>query len=393
MSKREIPVPVAIARGILWSAILLAAALIAPQSGGQTPSRFVGTISAIGRDTLTIKTDQGPSYQVEIPATAVLKRIAPGQRDLSAAESIQFNDLSVGDRALVRLDPNAPAGTSVALQIVAVKQADVAMKQQMEREDWQRRGVGGLVKSVDAASGVIVLTSGAGEMAKTITIHTTPATMFKRYAPGSVRFDEAQPAPIAAIHVGDQLRARGEKNADGTEVSANEVISGSFRNISGLIVSVDPAGLTLVVKDLATKKPVTVRIRADSEMRRLPERMAQMLAAILKGTVPSGVHGQGAGRGELESAGGQAGGQGRAWNRPVGEGGLQQLLNRAPEIQLGDLKKGEAVMLVATEGASEVEAVTLLAGVEPLLESPEASRDLLSNWSMDSGAGSSEAAQ
>jgi hypothetical protein len=49
------------------------------------------------------------------------------------------------------------------------------------------------------------------------------------------------------------------------------------------------------------------------------------------------------------------------------------------------LQKGEAVMLVSTQGANEVTAVTLLAGVEPLLEAP-ASRDLLSNWSMGSGS-------
>jgi hypothetical protein len=369
--KRKIRVPIAMAHGALWSEILVAAALIAPLAGGQTPSRFVGTISAIGGDALTIKTDQGQSYQVEVPATAALKRIAPGQRDLSAAQEIQFSGLAVGDRALVRLDPGAPAGTLEALQIVAVKQADVALKQQMEREDWQRRGVGGLVKSIDAASGVIVLTSRAGALTKTIAVHTTPSTIFKRYAPGSARFDEAQPAPIEAIHAGDQLRARGEKNADGTEISADKVIFGSFRNISGVIASVDPAGLTLVVKDLTTKKTVTVRITAESQMRRLPERMAQMLAALLKGTVPGG-------------------GQGGAWNRPGGEGGPQQVLNRAPAIQLDDLKKGEAVMLVSTEGTGEVAAITLLAGVEPLLESPGASRDLLSNWSMNSGAGASE---
>ena len=72
----------------------------------------------------------------------------------------------MGDRALVRLDPDAPAGVSQALQIVAIKQTDVARKQQMEREDWQRRGVGGLVRSVDAASGTIVLTAGAGAAAR-----------------------------------------------------------------------------------------------------------------------------------------------------------------------------------------------------------------------------------
>ena len=64
-------------------------------------------------------------------------------------------------------------------------------------------------------------------------------------------------------------------------------------------------------------------------------------------------------------------------------------MSRAPAIQLSDLQKSEAVMLVSTQGSSDVTAITLLAGVEPLLEAP-ASQDLLSNWSM--GTGGAEAA-
>jgi hypothetical protein len=69
-----------------------------------------------------------PDLPGEVPAAAAIKRIAPGQKDLSTAETIQFSDLAVGDRALVKLDPDAPAGTSQALQIVAIKQSDVAAK-------------------------------------------------------------------------------------------------------------------------------------------------------------------------------------------------------------------------------------------------------------------------
>ena len=91
-----------------------------------------------------------------------------------------------------------------------------------------------------------------------------------------------------------------------------------------------------------------------------------------------------------------AGGGNAAPNGPPGAGGprgggdMQQILSRAPAIQLSDLQKGEAVMLVSTQGASDVTAITLLAGVEPLLEAP-ASQDLLSNWSMGaSGEGGGE---
>jgi len=351
----------------------------------QAPSKIVGAITSINGSTVTVKSDAGDLRQVNVLETAVLKRIAPGEKDLSAAVAIQLSDLAIGDRVLVKLDPNAIGQTAQALQIIAIKQADVAQKQQKDRDDWQRRGVGGLVKSVDTAGGVIVLTSGAGATAKTITVHTTPATVLKRYAPASVRYDGAQPAPIDAIHAGDQLRARGVKNADGTEMAAEEVISGSFRNISGTVVSTDAASSTLVVKDLATKKQVTVHVTPDGQMRRLPDRMAQGLAARLKGTQTGAANAPAASAGNAQPAGGQPRTGSGQWGGQGG-GDPQQMLSRAPAIQLGDLQKGEAVMLVSTDGTSDVTAITILAGVEPLLEAPAASRDLLANWSVGSGA-------
>jgi len=384
-------------------ALLATATLIAPIALAQAPANFLGTITAISGTTLTVKTDAGQAYQVEVPAAAAIKRIALGEKDLSKAETIQFTDLAVGDRALVKIDPDSPAGTPQALRVIAVKQGDVAAKQQKDREDWQRNGVGGLVKSVDSGGGVIVLTSGSGATAKTITVHTTSATTLKRYAPASVSFDAAVSAPISAIQAGDQLRARGTKNADGTSIDAVEVVSGTFRNISGTVLSTDPASSTLVVKDLATKKQVTIHITPDVQMRKLPDQMAAILAMRLKGgsgggagawsgggQAPGGAAGstprpanQAGGQGSGAAGGGQWQGQG---GRGAGGGGdPQQMLSRAPAIQIADLKKGDAVMVVSTDGTTDVTAITLLAGVEPLLEAPAASQSLLNNWSMGSG--------
>jgi hypothetical protein len=387
-------------------AVLATATSIIPMARAQAPANFLGTVTAISGTTLTVKTDAGQSYQVEVPAAAAIKRIALGEKDLSKAETIQFSDLAVGDRALVKIDPDSPAGTSQALRVIAVKQSDVAAKQQKDREDWQRNGVGGLVKSVDAGGGVIVLTSGAGATAKTITVHTTSATTLKRYAPASVSFDAAAAAPISAIQAGDQLRARGTKNSDGTSIDAAEVVSGTFRNISGTVLSTDPASSTLVVKDLATKKQITIHITADVQMRKLPDQMATILAMRLKGGGAGAWSGGGqAGGGAAGStprpanqAGGQASGaaggagqwQGQA-GRGAGGGDPQQMLSRAPVIKIADLKKGDAVMVVSTDGATNVTAITLLAGVEPLLEAPAASQSLLNNWSMGGGQGAADA--
>jgi hypothetical protein len=101
--------------------------------------------------------------------------------------------------------------------------------------------------------------------------------------------------------------------------------------------------------------------------------MATMLAARLKGTASSA-----GSQGGASQWAGQNGGQGQ------GGGDPQQMLSRLPAVPLNDLQKGEAVMLVSTQGEDEVTAITLLAGVEPLLQAPAASQNLLSNWSMSS---------
>jgi hypothetical protein len=376
---------------------LLSLLLAAPQAGAQAAAtRFLGTISAISGNTITVKPAQGDARQVEVPSSAQLERIEPGQTSLSAAVAMQFSELAVGDRVLVNVDPNATGTTPQALRVVAIKAEDVAKKQQEETQAWQR-GVGGLVKSVDASAGTIVLTSGVGPMMRTITVHIAPSTVLKRYAPGSVSFSQAQTAPVSAVQPGDQLRARGEKNADGTEINADQVVSGSFRNISGTIVSIDASNSTIVVKDLATKKPVTVHMGADVQMRKLSDRMAQFLAARLNGKA-GGQPGNGgqAGNGSGAQQGGSGAGEGNSAETGAGGqrggGDPQQMLNRAEVIHVSDLQKGEAVMLVSTQGASDVTAVTLLAGVEPLLEAP-ASQDLLANWSMNSSAPEESAAQ
>ena len=389
-------------RGWLVHMVLVGALLAAlPAAFAQAPTRFLGSITAISGNNITIKTSTGDVHQFEVPSSAPIRRIEPGQTSLSNAVTIPLSDLAVGDRLLVLLNPNAGGGTPQASEIVAIKHEDVVKRQEQQSQAWAE-GVGGLVKSVDPASGTIVLAAGSGLATKSVTVHTAPSTVLKRYAPASVSYAQATPAPITDIHPGDQLMARGTKNSDGTELTAQEVVSGSFRNISGLISSVDDSNQTISVKDLLTKKPVTIHITPEAQMRQLPERMAQFIAMRLKGQMPGGM---GGGRGGPGGGPGR-GGNGRPENGGGGEGGMrpggpgmagggpremnpQQILSRAPEIKFSDLKKGEAVMLVATQGASDVTAITLIAGVEPLLEAP-ASQDLLSSWSMNNGSGAAD---
>jgi hypothetical protein len=200
-----------------------------------------------------------------------------------------------------------------------------------------------------------------------------------------VNFNQAQAAPISAIQPGDQIFARGTKSADGTSMAAQGVVSGSFRSIPGTVISVDTASSSVTVKDLVTKKPVTIHVSTDAQLRRLDDRMATMVAARLKGGAGGQRAGQGSGQGA--GAGAQGGGGGQHTGGGQGGGGdLESILDRAGTIQLASLQKGDAVMIVATEDSTGVNAIKLLAGVEPLLEAPEA-QDLLASWSLSQGGG------
>jgi len=181
------------------------------------------------------------------------------------------------------------------------------------------------------------------------------------------------------------------------------------------------------VQDLVTKKPVVVKIAGTSQLRKLPAPMAQRIAARLKGNSGDAAGGEGAngsagsaqapaGGSALEQKSGDTAGQGGAragagGGAGAGAGGgagsgrggangqggdLQQAITKMPASNLTDLQKGDAVMIVATSdntGAEgDVVAITLLSGVEPILQASPSGQSILTPWTM-SGAPGGDAAQ
>jgi len=366
-----------------------------PAKPASSTIRPVGTVKAISGNAITVTTEVGSEITVLVqPSTRVL-RIAPGQKDLKNAPPLPLTDLQPGDRMIIRCSLADDGKSVMASSLLVMKKTDIEERQEHEREDWQKRGVGGLVRAVDPASGTITLSTAASGSSKTITVRVSKDTMVRRYAPESVRFQDAKPGTLDQIKSCDQLRARGALSADGGELSAEEIVSGAFRNIAGTVAAIDPGESTLSVMDLFTKKPVSVKITADSQLRKLPPLVAQRIAMRLKGSSPdsgpataSGNHSPTAPK--TDQAPGEAGG-----SRPRGTADLQQMLNRLPAVTLADLQKGDAVMLVTMQGGanSALNAVTLLTGVEPILTaSPngEGAAMLLSPWSL--GAAPAEAA-
>jgi hypothetical protein len=378
-----------------------APAPVAPPAPGSM-SRPVGTVKAISGMAITLVTDAGAEVTVQIQDVTRIVRIAPGQKDLKSATPATLADIQVGDRLLVGGKLGDDAKTVMASTAVVMKHADVAQTQAQQMQDWQQHGIGGLVSAVDPTQGSVVITQTVAGVKKTITIQVTSSTIIRRYALQSVKFEDAQRSTIDQIKAGDQVRARGTMGADGASFSAEEIVSGAFRNISGTISSIDPVAGTITVKDLATKKLVLVTVSSDSQVRKLPQGMAMRVAARLKGT-PAGAGGNGGGgqygnSGAAPSGGAGAPGMNSGPGGGPGSGGggggadLQQMLARLPAATLADFQIGGAVMIVSTEGSATagVTAITLLGGVEPILEaSPNggASQALLSPWTIGGPAG------
>ena len=381
-----------------------------PAAQAQSTARPVGTIKTVSGNTITLTTDAGTDVTILVQDSTKFVRIAPGQKDLKDATPMALADLQTGDRILVRGTLHSDGKTVLAATVIAMKKADIADKQAREREEWQKHGIGGLVSSVDATNSTITVSLPAIGEKKNVMVHIPKDTILRRYAPDSIKFDDAGRAHLDQIRPGDQLRARGTRSTDGSELTAAEVVSGSFRNIAGTISALDLSAGNLTVQDLATKKPITLKITDESQLRKLPQPMAQRIAARLKGLPPdgqssasaAGATNAAANAGQTMKpngppAGGSAAGGGGGSGRPGGGGSadLQQMINRMPAALLADLQKGDAVMVVATEGgASGVSTViTLLGGVEPILEaSPKSSAStILSPWSLSSGGGAEAA--
>lgn len=316
------------------------------------PTNTLGTVTALNAraGTITLKTDAGPEVFITPTAAAGFRRVAPGETDITKAAVISFQDIATGDRVLARGD-RTDRNVSATL-IAVISKSDLSSRQAAERADWTRRGVIGV--AVGATTDSLTIRS----RTKLITIVLTPNAIIRRYAPDSISFVDAKPSALSEIKIGDQVRARGEKDAEGGTLKAEEIISGTFRTVAGLVMAIDPANNEIRATDLDSKKILTIRIRPDSSLRRLPPQIAQAIAAQLH-PAP--------GRGEQQPQ------------------DPQQMLDKSTVITTADLKPGDAIVASCSLGDDRITAVSLLAGVEPILTKPGSKNMSLGNWSLDLG--------
>jgi hypothetical protein len=371
--------------------------------------RVIGEVTTIdaGAKKIIVKLDAGATFTATVDEKTLYLRVPPGEKDLKKAARIALENVAVGDRAFVRGHFSEDQKSIAAVAVIIMTKAELAQKQEHDRDEWKRRSVAGPVTALNPDTKEITITTRNREGSKAVVVEAGDHTDFRRYAPESVRFSDAKPGSFADVKEGDQLRVLGEKNEDGTRIKAEVIVSGSFRNIAGVIKSIDVEAKEITLTDLVAHKPVTIRITADSAMRRLPPMLATMLARRVQGTaaqaaaqaagagtrpasVAEGVPGPPRADGPKPGAGGppveQEQGAGGGMRR--GNMDFQEMLERLPPLKLEDLKAGDAVMLSGSNGAdpARVTAINLLAGVEPLLTAaPKGGQQIFGSWNFDIG--------
>lgn len=321
----------------------------AQQAGDKSPAqnRVLGEVTKLDTPNkqFSVKTiDGGRVVAVNVAEQTVYRRVPPGETTMDKAFGISLADIGVGDRVIVRGKVDEARESVQAVSVVVMSKAEITRKREHDRAEWLKRGIAGVVTALDPQKKEITLRAASGEPSVIKIDGAAEGAQFRRYAPDSVTFMDAKPSSFGELKVGDQLRALGEKSADGSVYKPEVVVSGTFLTFGGIVTAVNASAGELTVTDAQTQKPVVVAVTRDAMLRRLPRELVKDLVRLASRPADAGT--------------------------ADGGGGLQERLEGSPATSLADLKPGDPVLVSGAAGASpsRVTAVMVSSGVEELVK-------------------------
>ena len=343
---------------------------VAQGDPGITPNGVIGEVKVIDNTAkqLIIKTDAGSLVTVALADRTVYMRLAPGEKTLTNATKIAFSDVGEGDRVWARGKVADDHKSVPASALIVMNKVDIAKKQEAERAEWKKRGVLGIITGLKPETKEITISSRTMAGPQSLIIPVSDKVEVRRYAPDSIKFADAKSASFDELKVGDQLRALGERNADGSAFTAEKVVTGSFKTVAGVVTAVDAATGEVKINDLQTKQPLTIVVKQDAVLRKFPAEMGGMMMMSRSGGGASAGQTPGARQGAVQGTGpgaGQGAGQGGGGLR----GNMQDMLERLPTISIADVKVGDTIIVSSTKGAdpTRLTAISLISGADTLL--------------------------
>jgi hypothetical protein len=337
---------------------------------GITANGAIGEVKVIDNAAkqLIVKTDAGSLVTVALGEKTVYMRLAPGEKTLTNATKIAFSDVGEGDRVWARGKVADDHKSVPAMALIVMNKVDIAKKQEAERAEWKRRGVLGIITALKPETKEITISSRTMAGPQSLIIPVSDKVEMRRYAPDSIKFADARPATFEELKVGDQLRALGERNPDGTAFTPEKVVTGSFKTVGGVVTAIDVATGEVKINDLQTKQPLTIVVKQDAVLRRFPaaNEMGGMMMGRPGGAAPGGQPAPAS----TGPGGGQGAGQGGGMRLGGGAGmNLQDLIERLPTISMADVKVGDTIIVSSTKGAdpSRLTAISFISGADTLL--------------------------
>src|SRR5215813_280830 len=323
-----------------------------------TPLSVLGVVTQLKAETseVIVTTAAGNKVTLTLSDSTVFMRIPPGEKTKDKFIKITATDFGVGDSVFARGRISEDRKTMPAREFYVMSKGEIADKRDREREAWRTRGIAGTVTALKAESKEITIDARTAEGLKPIVIAATGDTKYRRYAQNSVRFSDAKPGAFTDLVVGDQVRALGAKSSDGARFTPDEIVSGSFQTLTGTISEIDAGKNELKLSDQASHQSVTVTVSKDSTLRRLtPELLAALTPGKPDGNNPPAP---------------------TASSPAKTSGDLQEMFDQLPTFSLTELKVGDAILVSSSKGgdATRVNAIAVVSGVGPLLQSAQGDR-------------------
>ena len=368
-------------KNLVLSAILifgLSVFTVFAQNPAVKPSIIAGDVTSITTEKIVLKTAQGDVEAVLSESTKYL-RVPPETPKLSAAVAATFSEIGVGDKVVVTGILAEDKKSIPAKSVYLMSKSAIADRAAKDKEEWRTRGVVGKVVNYNPQTSIITITTRGFGGEKTVAVKPKNNAEFYRYAPDSIEFSKAVTSQISDIEPSDEIRVLGDKNADGSEIQAEKIVTGAFKTNGGTIKTIDVEKNEIIITDFQTKKDVSIVVGDFSILKQFPAEMAQRMAMMQAGGGQGGLRPAGGGQTTTQpnpqqnpqTPGQTQGGTGQGGLRPGG-GGIDD--SRFQNIKISDLKVGEMIGVLSTKknDPNRITAIKLFSGVEPFIKMSQA---------------------
>ena len=324
----------------------------------------IGEVTAIDTSSkqIQVKKNDGSNAVVLFADNTVFSRVPPGEQTLQGAVRISPSEIDAGDRLYARGIFSEDGRTVTTRSVVIMAKTDILQKQERERSEWRNRGIAGKVTAISLPAREITLLVATREGKKSITIEANSSSVrFRRYAPDSIKFDDAILSSFSELKVGDQLRSLGERSADGSRFKSEEIVFGSFRTLGGTVTAVNNQTNEITIKPITGVQPLVITVGENSMMRRVLPEVASAIVRQVTNNAAAGKTTQktvsSAESSKLENS---------AVKNPAD---LQEDIERSPVLNLAGVKAGDMVLITTgnTNQAMPIKAAVFLSGVESVL--------------------------